>query len=131
MTKKFEVKNYRVDEKVLVNEKTKEEQVFDTKSALFRYLYDQKLNVSQISKLTNNHYSFVYSIIDEYSEGKIRSEKRNSISKSNIFRQEYLSGKTIGEIAKSTNSNYSYVFSVIKKYRESDKYEADLKKLTK
>lgn len=88
-----------------------------SKSEKMRQLYDLGLNVSDISKILESHYSFVYGVIDRYSDGNIRKVER--VTKSDIIRKKYDEGLTIGEISKEMNTNYSYVFSVVKKYRES------------
>lgn len=89
----------------------------DSKSDLMRKLYENGKSVSDISKLLNSHYSFVYGVIDRYSDGNIRKEVKES--KSDVIRNMWDKNMSVGEISKELNSNYSYVFSVVKKYRES------------
>lgn len=91
-----------------------------TKSEKFRKLYDLGLTVAEISKLTSSVYSFVYGVIDRYSDGKIRQEK--TTTKTDLFKNDYDLGLSIGEISKKHNSNYSWVHSTIKKYRSSKNY---------
>lgn len=86
-----------------------------SKSEMFRRMYDAGVEVSEISKLTNSHYSFVYGVVS--SSREIRKVERES--KADVIRTEYERGLSIGEISKKLNTNYSYVFSVVKKYRES------------
>ena len=88
-----------------------------SKSEMFKILYTNNYEISQIAKLTNSHYSFIYGVIQN--SCKIRQTVKNS--KSDQFRKLNDSGLTVGEIAKQTNSNYSFVFSVIKKYKNSEK----------
>lgn len=121
MTKKVQQQKEVVVEQ---KELTVEEMIqkFGSKSKVMIHLYDeQQMSVSQISKLMNSHYSFVYGVIQRHTNGEIRKEEK--VSKSDEFRKLYDSGITIGDIAKQLNSNYSYVFSVIKKYRESEDYK--------
>lgn len=84
------------------------------KSDLFRQMYDQGMNVGDISKVTDCHYSFVYGVISESRE----IVKKEGESKSDKIRSLVDQGKSAGEIAKELNSNYSFVFSVVKKYKK-------------
>lgn len=88
---------------------------FKSKSDLFRNMYDLGMEISEISKLTSSHYSFVYGVISSTREVR----KVETSSKSDIIRNMSLAGKTVGEISKELNSNYSFVFSVVKKYKSS------------
>jgi len=85
-----------------------------TKSEMFRKMYDMGAEISEISKATGSHYSFVYGVIQNSRE--IRTTEKHS--KSNEFREMFDKGLKVGEIAKQTNSNYSFVFGVIKKYKQ-------------
>ena len=109
MSKKVETKS--VVEVILESEVSKSEKM--------RQLYDNDMTVSEISKLLNSHYSFVYGVIQRHCEDSgIEMKKVTTTSKSDIIRELYDSGLTVGEISKQLNSNYSYVFSVVKKHRE-------------
>ena len=90
----------------------------ETKSAWFKRLFDGGMSVSEITKTTGAHYSFVYGVVSNYKpeEHAARTNKRDG-SKSAEFRKMWDTGMTVGEIAKETNSNYSFVHSVIKKHR--------------
>jgi hypothetical protein len=88
-----------------------------SKSNVMRELYDNGMSVSEISKLLNSHYSFVYGVIERHTDGDIRKEVK--VTKSDEIRKLSDEGKTPGEIAKLLNSNYSYVFSVVKKHKVS------------
>lgn len=86
-----------------------------SKSEFFRTIYDMGVDVCDISRICNAHYSFVYGVIS--SSREIRKVEKKS--KSDDIRRLFDDGKTPGEIAKLLNSNYSFVFSVVKKYKES------------
>ena len=113
--------------KNLIDEKSTEIKCI-SKSDLFRKLYDFGLEISEISKQCNSHYSFVYGVIS--STRDIRKVEKTS--KSDIIRQMFKDGKKVGEISKELNSNYSFVFSVVKKYKSSlvieTKTEVELEK---
>lgn len=99
-------------EKLQIEENDKIVQL-NTKSELFRRLYDNGLEIAEIARITESHYSFVYGVISNSRE--IRKVKK--ITKSDTIREMYDEGKKVGEIAKELNSNYSFVFSVVKKYK--------------
>ena len=108
-----------VNDKVVVFTDDKEE-TFASKSQMFKYLYDNfELTVGEIAKLTGARYQFVYSIMDTYTAGNIRSAKSTGPSKSELFREDYLAGLTVGQIAKKHNANYTFVHTTIKKYKLS------------
>jgi DNA invertase Pin-like site-specific DNA recombinase len=126
---KVEIKNlvtfknivFSLDELKLqnLNSENKEFISVSSKSELFRKMYDAGIEICEISKLTNSHYSFVYGVISNSRE--VRNVVTNS--KSDEFRKLFSEGKTPGEVAKLTNSNYSFVFGVYKKFKESNKTE--------
>lgn len=92
------------------------------KSDEMRKLWSEGLSISQISKQTNSHYSFVYETIKKFARKSNTSFSTNQpekLKKSDEFRKLYDDGCTIGQIAKQTNSNYSYVWTVIDKYRNA------------
>ena len=84
-----------------------------SKSEMFRLMYDYGMEVCEIAKECNSHYSFVYGVISASRE--IRTVQKTS--KSDDIRRLAAEGKTPGEISKLLNSNYSFVFSVVKKYK--------------
>ena len=86
-----------------------------SKSELFRKLYDAGMEIADIARECNSHYSFVYGVIS----GSREVRKVEKESKSDIIRSLVDLGKNPGEIARELNSNYSFVFSVVKKYKES------------
>lgn len=91
-----------------------------SKSEMFRKMYDEGLNVSEISKQTGAHYSYVYGVIQRMCNKRgeeVRKDKK--YSKSDQIRQMVDEGYKVGQIAKELNSNYSFVYSVVKKYKES------------
>jgi hypothetical protein len=94
------------------------EQIFDSKSQLFRFLYDEhEMHVGAIAKLANVRAQFVYSVIDGHTGGNVRKATETGDSKSQLFREMWDKGMKVGAIAKETNSNYTFVHTVIKKYR--------------
>lgn len=91
---------------------------FDSKSQMFKYLYDVKeMNVGQIAKLVGARYQFVYGIISTHTNGEIRKAVDGGPTKSELFRQDFASGMTVGEIAKKYNANYTFVHTTIRKYK--------------
>ena len=92
------------------------------KSESMRQMWLEGLSISEISKSTKSHYSFVYETIKKFARKSNKEFKTNQIQvdrKSDLFRKMYLDGCTIGEIAKKTNSNYSYVWTVVDKSRST------------
>lgn len=89
--------------------------VVKTKSEMFRIMYDYNMEICEIAKQTESHYSFVYGVISASRE--VREIVKTS--KSDEIRKMFDDGKTPGEISKLLNSNYSFVFSVVKKYKNS------------
>ena len=111
----------KVEGKVVVWE-SGEKREFESKSKMFEYLWKEEgLSVGEISKVSKNHYSFVYGVVERISEGSIR--KVNSVSNSEMFRRMWDEGKSIGEISKELNKNYSFVFSVVDRYRKEKEKE--------
>lgn len=91
-----------------------------SKSELMRQMYDSGINVSEISKKMNCHYSYVYGVIQRHCNKTSQEIRHNSTtSKSDEIRRLFDENLTVGQIAKQLNSNYSFVFSVVKKYKES------------
>lgn len=93
----------------------------NSKSEKIRSLFSEGKSVSEISKMLDSNYSFVYSVVQTYClkngiEMTTNSESKSS--KSDEIRRLYDEGKTIGEIAKQLNSNYSFVWVVCDKYRK-------------
>ena len=102
-----------------------EELKVKSKSEMFRMLYDCGMEISEISKNCESHYSFVYGVISASREVR----KVKTTTKSDLIRELFDQGKTPGEISKELNSNYSFVFSVIKKYK-STKEQTEQTELT-
>lgn len=90
-----------------------------SKSDLFVEMFDSGKTISEISKETGSHYSFIYGVIERKRPDRIKKNTDSGNSKADEFRKMFDSGMTIGEIAKTTNSNYSYVFAVVDKHRKS------------
>ena len=88
------------------------------KSEKFVMLYEKGLNVSEISKVMDSVYSFVYGVIDKYSEGEIRRNKEVKGVWSEKFKEDWDKGLSIGEISRKYNKNYSYVWVVVNRYRK-------------
>lgn len=84
-----------------------------SKSDLFRLMYDAGLEICEIAKECQAHYSFVYGVISNSRE--VRTVTKASVS--DEIRNLYDQGLKPGEIAKQLNRNYSFVFGVVKKYK--------------
>ena len=116
--KKFQIKEdllVEVDiEKKVVKKNSEKPKSFNSKSEVFKNLYELGMEINEISNLTNSHYSFVYGVI----QNKCQMRKSTKNTKSDEIRKLSDSGKNPGEIAKILNSNYSFVFSVVKKYKQ-------------
>ena len=97
------------------NEEGSKTETVVSKSELFRKMYDAGLEICEIAKETDSHYSFVYGVISNSRE--IRQVKKESIS--DEIRRLADEGKKPGEIAKELNRNYSFVFGVVKKHNAS------------
>ena len=91
-----------------------------SKSEKFRRLYEVGVEVKDISKIMNSHYSFVYGVI-ERSYGEVKSKRKSEESKSSRMKKLYDDGYSIGEISRMLESNYSYTWRVINKYRNEMK----------
>ncbi len=86
-----------------------------SKSQMFKQLYTAGLEVCEIAKITESHYSFVYGRVrenDDVSPKRVVGE-----SKSDKMRAMFDQGMTVSQIAKELDSNYSFVHGVIKKYK--------------
>ena len=91
-----------------------------SKSQKFRKLYELGMEVKDIAKTMNSHYSFVYGVI-ERGFGEVKSERKSKKSKSERMKEMYDEGKTIGQISRELETNYSYTWRVINKYRNEMK----------
>lgn len=107
-----------MDSLKVVDLKNDKEFKSSSKSNVFKILYELGMNIGDISRLCESHYSFVYGVIERKCEMRKKKE-----SKSEVIRKMVLEGKSCGEISKELNSNYSFVFSVVKKYKGSKEYE--------
>lgn len=87
----------------------------DSKSQVFRVLYENGLDVASIARMMESHYSFVYGVI---SISPLEKRVNNKVSKAQLIREEFERGKTPKEISIEMNTNYSYVYNVIRKYKE-------------
>jgi hypothetical protein len=112
---------YSVEDLCVKNLKTADskKETVQSKSELFRKLYDYGMEICEISRECGSHYSFVYGVIS--SSREVRNVQKTS--KSDEIRKMVDAGKTPGEIAKLLNSNYSFVFGVVKKYKSSQTTE--------
>lgn len=87
----------------------------DSKSQVFRVLYENGLGIADIARLMESHYSFVYGVI---SISPLEKRVNTQVSKAQMIRDEFERGKTPKEISIEMNTNYSYVYNVIRKYKE-------------
>ena len=101
-------------EKKSIKKNSEKEKVFSSKSEVFKNLYELGMEISEVSRLTGSHYSFVYGVITN----KCKLRDNNKVTKSDQIRKLSDSGMNPGSIAKQLNSNYSFVFSVVKKHQE-------------
>lgn len=91
----------------------------ETKSDMFRRLYDEGKDIPTIARATGSNYSFVRSVVTRHAKDKGQPiTSRIKGEKADLFRRLWDEGDmTIGQIAHATNSNYSYVHTVISKHR--------------
>jgi hypothetical protein len=110
----------RSREELLENDKVKEIVLNDgvKKSYRFKMLFDEGLSVSEISKVMDSVYSFVYGVIDKYSDGEIRNNKEKKGEWKEKFIEDFKKGLSVGEISKKYNKNYSYVWVCCDSYRK-------------
>lgn len=101
------------------DETMKEPITVTSKSELFRQLYNAGMDICDIAKGCNSHYSFVYGVISNSTE--IRKVSRQTAS--DEIRLLASQGMSAGDIAKKLNKNYSFVFGVVKKYKASASYD--------
>lgn len=91
-----------------------------TKSQKIRELYDEGKSISEISRIMNVNYSFVYQTIKKYCDkiGKEFITRENKETKSQKIRELYLRGLSISQISKELQTNYNYVWSIVNKMKK-------------
>lgn len=99
-------------------------EVLTSKSELFRRMYDAGVEICEISKECESHYSFVYGVISNSRE--VRTVHKTSAS--DEIRRLSDEGLKPGDIAKQLNKNYSFVFGVVKKHNASKPQTVEIPK---
>lgn len=88
-----------------------------SKSKAMVELYNQGLEIKEISNIMDVRYNFVYNVVSNYcrmNEVELRTNKTTSTSKKVMIEQLFKEGKTNVEIAKELKTNYNYVYKITK-----------------
>ena len=88
-----------------------------SKSQAMVELYNQGLEIKEISNVMNVRYNFVYNVISNYcrmNEIELRTNKTNENSKKVMIEKLFKEGKTNVEISKELKTNYNYVYKITK-----------------
>lgn len=88
-----------------------------SKSKAMVELYNQGLEIKEISNIMGVRYNFVYNVVSNYcrmNEVELRTNKTTSTSKKVMIEQLFKEGKTNVEIAKELKTNYNYVYKITK-----------------
>ena len=88
-----------------------------SKSQAMVELYNQGLEIKEISNVMNVRYNFVYNVISNYcrmNEIELRTNKTNENSKKAMIEKLFKEGKTNVEISKELKTNYNYVYKITK-----------------
>ena len=88
-----------------------------SKSKTMVELYNQGLEIKEISKIMDVRYNFVYNVISNYcrmNEIELRTNKTNENSKKVMIEKLFKKGKTNVEISKELKTNYNYVYKITK-----------------
>jgi transposase len=94
-----------------------------SKSGKIREMHDQGLSVSEIAKMLNLNYSFVYGVVKRYTSTKQQttaSAKDRPPSTSELIRRMYSEGHTRSEICKELGVDYSFIYNVLKKFLKEE-----------
>ena len=103
-----------VEELTFKHDEMKRKKTCKSKSEFFVELYNAGLSISEVSKMTQSHYSFVHSVITK------RCELRPPIkveSKADKIRKLYDEGMKVHEISKQLQTNYSYCHTIVRNHR--------------
>ena len=88
-----------------------------SKSKTMVELYNQGLEIKEISKIMDVRYNFVYNVISNYcrmNDVELRTNKGNENSKKVMIEKLFKEGKTNVEISKELKTNYNYVYKITK-----------------
>lgn len=88
-----------------------------SKSKAMVELYNQGLEIKEISNIMGVRYNFVYNVVSNYcrmNEVELRTNKTSSSSKKVMIEELFKQGKTNVEIAKELKTNYNYVYKITK-----------------
>ena len=88
-----------------------------SKSRKFIMLYNEGLEIKEISSLFNVRYNFVYNVVSNYcrmNEIELRTNNVDGSSKKVMIEELFKQGKSNTEIAKELKTNYNYVYKITK-----------------
>lgn len=88
-----------------------------SKSKAMVELYNQGLEIKEISNIMDVRYNFVYNVVSNYcrmNEVELRTNKTSSSSKKVMIEKLFKEGKNNVEIAKELKTNYNYVYKITK-----------------
>ena len=88
-----------------------------SKSKKFIMLYNEGLEIKEISSLFNVRYNFVYNVVSNYcrmNEIELRTNNVNGSSKKVMIEELFKQGKSNTEISKELKTNYNYVYKITK-----------------
>ena len=88
-----------------------------SKSRKFIMLYNEGLEIKEISSLFNVRYNFVYNVVSNYcrmNEIELRTNNVDGSSKKVMIEELFKQGKSNTEISKELKTNYNYVYKITK-----------------
>lgn len=88
-----------------------------SKSKKMVELYNQNLEIKEISNLLEVRYNFVYNVISNYcrmNDIELRTNVSSGSSKKQLIIDLFNQGKSNTEIAKELKTNYNYVYKITK-----------------
>ena len=92
----------------------------DSKSKKMIALYNNGMNIKEISVVLNVRYNFVYNVISNYTRINDVELRTNTTDSKKLQIEKMISeGKSNTEISKLLKTNYNYVYKVSKEYYTS------------
>lgn len=88
-----------------------------SKSKKFIKLYEDGMEIKEISSLCNVRYNFVYNVISNHcrmNDLELRTNVENGSSKKQLILEMFKQGKSNTEISKELKTNYNYVYKITK-----------------
>ena len=88
-----------------------------SKSKAMIELYNEGLDIKQITQAMDVRYNFVYNVISNHCRMngiELRTNKGNENSKKVMIEKLFKEGKTNVEISKELKTNYNYVYKITK-----------------